>query len=69
MRLWPLVFILTDVISYMIDIDVREKQALLAQTSVLKRATWLVERLEQLAADRQPGRSGKIVFPPGFSAN
>lgn len=61
--------VLTDVIGYMIDVGVAEKQSLLAETSVLKRAAWLVERLEQLAADRSPGRAGKIVFPPGFSAN
>lgn len=61
--------VLTDVISYMVDIDLGEKESLLAETNVLRRATWLVDRLNRLSTDREPGRAGKIAFPPSFSVN
>ncbi len=60
---------LTDVVSYMIDLDLDEKESLLAETSVVKRAERLVERLQALASDVEPGRSGRSSFPPDFSAN
>jgi ATP-dependent Lon protease len=60
---------LTDVISYMLDIGVQEKEALLAEVDVCRRAELLLGRLATLAADQSSGRSGLIAFPPQFSMN
>ena len=56
---------LTDVIAYMMEIPVADKYALLAETDVLARAAYLLERLESLDAS-QPAA---VEFPPRFSAN
>lgn len=56
---------LTDVIAYMMDIPVADKYALLAETDVLARAAYLLERLESLDA----AQSAAVEFPPRFSAN
>ena len=61
--------VLTDIISYMMDIDLRQKEALLAETSVLHRARRLLEHLADAAADDLAGQSGAATFPPGFSPN
>ena len=60
--------VLTDVISYMLDIDVRDKEALLAQANVHRRAELLLKHLSS-AAEHQYAESTAIVFPPQFSAN
>jgi uncharacterized protein len=61
--------VLTDIISYMLEIDLRAKEALLAETSVLRRASRLLEHLRAVAADGEPTSPGIAVFPPGFSVN
>jgi hypothetical protein len=61
--------VLTDIISYMLEIDLRAKEALLAETSVLKRASRLLEHLRAIAVDGEPAQPGISVFPPGFSVN
>ena len=61
--------VLTDIISYMMDIDLRQKEALLAETNVLRRARRLLEHLAGAAVGHQAGRSGAATFPPGFSPN
>ncbi len=61
--------ILTDVIGYMLDIDVDAKEALLAECNVHRRTELLLDHLSAAAADRQPGKTGTAAFPPQFSAN
>jgi hypothetical protein len=61
--------LLTDLIGYMLDIGLREKEALLAEANVYHRAELL---LRHLAASAKAGKLGKcplIGFPPQFSAN
>jgi len=60
---------LTDVISYMLDIDLEKKQALLSEVNVCRRAELLLSHLEDAANDLTPGRSGRCGFPPEFGLN
>jgi uncharacterized protein len=60
---------LTDVIGYMLDIATEEKEALLAEVNVYRRAELLLSHLALVAADFEPGRSGVLEFPPAFSSN
>ena len=61
--------VLTDVISHMLDIDLRDKEALLAQLDVHCRAEMLLSHLSAAAVECAAGKSGAIAFPPQFSAN
>ncbi len=61
--------LLTDVISYMLDLDLPDKEALLAQTDVYRRAELLLEHLSVALAGAQAAPPGRLVFPPQFSAN
>ena len=61
--------ILTDVISYMLDIDVRDKEGLLAECNVHRRTKLLLDHLSAAAVDREPCGHGLGSFPPEFSAN
>ena len=61
--------VLTDVVSYMLDIDQRDKEALLAQLDVHRRAEMLLGHLSAAATECAAGKSGAIAFPPQFSAN
>lgn len=60
---------LTDVIGYMLDIGIPQKEALLAEVDVLSRAKSLLAHLSTLAADDEPSGSCSMAFPPPFSAN
>ena len=60
---------LTDVISYMLDIDLGEKHALLSELDVHCRAEMLLEHLLEVAEDDALGTSGAAKFPPQFSLN
>lgn len=60
---------LTDITSYMLDLGLDEKQDLLAEFDVHRRAKMLLEYLEAMADDDQPGRGGITGFPPQFSSN
>jgi Lon protease-like protein len=51
---------LTDIVAYTLDIDLEFKERLLAETSVNRRAEWLLEHLDRMR---------KAVFPPEFSLN
>jgi ATP-dependent Lon protease len=57
--------VLTDVIGYMLDIDIRAKEALLAELSVSRRAEMLLGHLETATVEKKSA----IGFPPQFSAN
>jgi Lon protease-like protein len=61
--------VLTDVISYMLDLDLRDKEALLAQTDVDRRAELLLEHLSVVLTGRHPTGWGELTFPPQFSPN
>ena len=59
---------LADMVSYMLDIDLGAKQALLAELSVRRRTELLLGHLE-IAAGALQSVAGLHDFPPGFSAN
>jgi uncharacterized protein len=61
--------VLTDVIGYMVDIDLAEKEALLAENNVRRRAEWLIHRLDRLAMDGDTSEQAHAIFPPPFSPN
>ena len=60
---------LTDVIGYMLDLDICEKQVLLTEVDVVRRAELLLRHLTALASDHTPNGSGIASFPPQFSTN
>ena len=55
---------LTDIVSYTIDLDLECKMRLLAECDVFRRTRLLMEAIES----RGSGSNGR-VFPPGFSLN
>jgi uncharacterized protein len=59
--------VLTDLIGYMLDLDLPEKQSLLAETNVNRRAEILLAHLA--AAEEAAVPAGAFSFPPQFSAN
>ncbi len=61
--------LLTDLVGYMLDIPLADKQELLAESNVHRRAEMLLEHLAQAAADTSPGTAGTLEFPPAFSEN
>jgi Lon protease-like protein len=61
--------VLADIISYVMDIDLREKEALLAETNVLRRARRVLEHLAKPVAAYQIEPPQGAAFPPGFSQN
>jgi len=60
---------LTDLVGYMLDLPLADKQALLAETNVHRRAEWLIAHLHRAAQDTSPASSGAAGFPPAFSEN
>jgi Lon protease-like protein len=60
---------LTDVISYMLDLELRDKEALLAQTDVYRRAELLLEHLSVAVANQHGAGWDEVAFPPQFSPN
>jgi ATP-dependent Lon protease len=60
---------LTDVVSYVLDIPIPQKERLLSETNVHRRAEMLLEHLSATAADLSKGPSGASEFPPQFSPN
>jgi len=61
--------ILSDVISYMLDIDLAEKQKLLAEPNVYRRAELLLTHLSVAATDLAPTSTASLCYPPEFSMN
>jgi len=62
--------VLTDVISYMIEIALRQKEALLAERNVYRRAEMLLEHLSAAVTAEPVGpAAGLDAFPPLFSTN
>jgi Lon protease-like protein len=60
--------ILTDVISYMLDIDLARKQLLLTELDVYRRAELLLAHLSDAAHDMGTAQAA-LGFPPEFSVN
>lgn len=59
--------VLTDVLGYMLQIDLDAKAALLSESDVHRRGKMLLAHLAAVA--EQPAETGAIPFPPQFSAN
>jgi len=59
--------VLTDVLGYMLQIDLDAKAALLSESDVHRRGKMLLVHLASIA--RQSAETGTIRFPPQFSAN
>jgi ATP-dependent Lon protease len=60
---------LTDIISYMLEIDLARKEALLGEPNVHRRTELLLEHLSSAARDGEAGVAGAMAFPPEFSMN
>lgn len=60
---------LTDVISFMLDLPLEEKMSLLAEVDVGARARRLITHLAPSAAESWVDANDLDVFPPKFSAN
>jgi uncharacterized protein len=60
--------VLTDVIGYMLDMDVANKQLLLSERDVFRRAEMLLAQLSRAAVELVASRAA-ICFPPEFSTN
>ena len=61
--------VLTDVISFMLEIETSDKVALLSEVNVHRRAQILLEHLEAIAAGLPESTSAAAGFPPRFSLN
>ncbi|OHB67732.1 MAG: hypothetical protein A2V70_05950 [Planctomycetes bacterium RBG_13_63_9] len=61
--------VLTDVISFAIDLPVEYKETLLSQTDVHRRAGMLLRHLSAASAQFESACCGPTVFPPQFSPN
>jgi uncharacterized protein len=60
---------LTDIISYMLDIDLGKKQSLLTEIDVYRRAQLLLKYLVSATEEFEGDTAGIRLFPPLFSAN
>ena len=60
---------LTDIISYMLDIDLGKKQSLLTEIDVYRRTELLLKYLAAATEELEDDSSGLFTFPPLFSAN
>ncbi len=61
--------VLTDVISYLLDIDLAGKQSLLAEVDVYRRADLLLTHLLDDSAELAASQAVAAGFPPEFSIN
>lgn len=61
--------VLSDIVGFMLDLPVAEKQTLLSERNVHRRAEHLLRLLAAVRHDQEPGRSGESEFPPPFSEN
>ncbi len=61
--------VLTDVISFMLEIDIGQKETLLAEMNVHRRAQMLLEHLDAIARQHVGEDRSAVAFPPRFSMN
>ncbi len=60
---------LTDLIAYLLDVDLAEKLILLGEDNVVCRAEILTNRLTSLSSDTRASGQGELPFPPSPSRN
>src|SRR5208282_1014451 len=60
---------LTDVISFMLEIEIGHKELLLAEVNVHRRAEMLLKHLEAITTGQAEQNCSVGVFPPRFSVN
>ena len=60
---------LTDIIGYMLDMELAQKHALFTEVDVHRRAELLLAHLSRAAVDLAPTDSAALCFPPRFSHN
>ena len=60
--------VLTDVLGYMLDLDLAYKQLLLGEVDVYRRTELLLAHLSEATARLVAGQA-EVCFPPEFSAN
>jgi Lon protease-like protein len=60
---------LTDIVSYMLDIDLRKKQSLLTEIDVYRRTELLLKYLMAVTEELDGDNSDFSDFPPLFSEN
>jgi ATP-dependent Lon protease len=61
--------VLTDMISFMLEIEIGRKETLLAEVNVHHRAQMLLEHLDAIAEGTPAQNCSAGVFPPRFSVN
>jgi ATP-dependent Lon protease len=61
--------VLTDVVSFMLEIEIGHKETLLAEIDVHRRARMLLEHLDAIAKGQGGNNGPAAVFPPRFSVN
>ena len=60
---------LTDLIAYLLDVDLADKLILLGEDNVVCRAEILTKRLASLSSDTRTSGQGELPFPPSPSRN
>ncbi len=61
--------VLTDVISFMLEIDLARKEALLSENDVFRRAQLLLQYMDAAATGKADAKFASDQFPPKFSLN
>jgi uncharacterized protein len=61
--------VLTDVISFMLEIEIFQKERLLSEVNVHRRAELLLDHLAAIAKGKAKERGAGAVFPPPLSMN
>ena len=61
--------LLTDVVGYLLDIDIQCKQLLLAEVNVYRRVQLLLCHLSENVAELAASDAASLCFPPQFSTN
>lgn len=61
--------VITDVISYLLDIGIEAKASLLAESDVVRRAQVLLKHLQTVSLDTSVNACGGQSYPPPFSLN
>ena len=61
--------VLTDVIAFMLDLEIGDKESLLTEVNVHRRAELLLEHLTAAASGSASASFAAAIFPPRFSVN
>lgn len=60
---------LADIVSYLLDIEIKAKERLLAELNVYRRTNMLLRHLASMSRDAAASVDELLLFPPQFSAN